>query len=86
MAASASGQLPAKVMPAQGGHALVIAQCPDQESGRLVRHARRLVFQLAEVAVPRVIPVRRWRTGANQRAPCSARVTNILGVFAGDEG
>ena len=48
----------AKVEWHQGGQALVVAKPPGQTikiGGRLVRHARRLVFQLAEVAVPREV-------------------------------
>ena len=51
--------------------------------GRLVRHARRLVFQLAEVAVPR--EVLRQVPGAYRRAPSSTRVASIPGIIGGDE-
>ena len=51
--------------------------------GRLVRHARRLVFQLAEVAVPKdVFSGKSW---AYRRAPSSTGVVNILEVIEGDE-
>ena len=51
--------------------------------GRLVRHARRLVFQLAEVAVSR--EVFRPSVGAYRRAPSSTRVAIILEVIRGEE-
>ncbi len=52
--------------------------------GRLVRHARRLVVQLAEVAVPRdVFRQVLERIGGLQAAPW---VANILGVIGGDQG
>ena len=51
--------------------------------GRLVRHARRLVFQLAEVAVsPGGIPA---SVGAYRRAPSSTRVAIIPEVIRGEE-
>ena len=54
--------------------------------GRLVRHARRLVFQLAEVAVSReVFRSFRGRIGAYRRAPSSTRVAIILEVIRGEE-
>jgi len=43
-------------MLTEGNQQLVIAQPlseTDQEGGRIVRHARQIIFQLAEVAVPR---------------------------------
>ena len=54
--------------------------------GRLARHARRLVFQLAEVAVPKEV-LRSFfgRIGAYRRAPSSTRVANILEVIRGEE-
>ena len=51
--------------------------------GRLVRHARRLVFQLAEGAVSR--EVFRQVLEAYRRAPSSTRVANILEVIRGEE-
>ena len=43
----------------RGNQALVVAKPPGEKfikiGGRLVRHARRLVFQLAEVAVPKEV-------------------------------
>ena len=45
--------------------------------GRLVRHARRLVFQLAEVAVPK--GGIQASVGTYRSSPCSTRVANILG-------
>ena len=51
--------------------------------GGLVRHARRLVFQLAEVAVSR--EVFRQSVGAYRRAPSSTRVAIILEVIRGEE-
>ena len=51
--------------------------------GRLVRHARRLVFQLAEVAVPReVFRQVLERIGGLHPAP---GVASILGIIGGDE-
>ena len=51
--------------------------------GGLVRHARRLVFQLAEVgSVPGGIPA---SVGAYRRAPSSTRVAIILEVIRGEE-
>ena len=47
------------------------------------RHARRLVFQLAEVAVPR--GGISTSAGAYRRAPSSIRVASILGIIGGDE-
>ena len=53
---SASGRT---VVPSQDGVFMKaldsIWEIPVKMRGRLVRHARRLVFQLAEVAVPREV-------------------------------
>ena len=50
--------------------------------GRLVRHARRLVFQLAEVAVSREVFRQVWSVSP---APSSTRVAIILEVIRGEE-
>ncbi|MFC1904415.1 hypothetical protein ACFLXT_01415 [Chloroflexota bacterium] len=46
----------AQAMLAEGNQRLVIAQSSsetDQDRGRIVHHARQIIFQLAEVALPR---------------------------------
>ena len=50
-------EFPSPAVSAQGGQALVAAErageADQRWEGRLVQHARRLVFQLSEVSVPR---------------------------------